>query len=245
MSAVAEDIGVNNANLAESTERVIRAGTWKRQRIVTICPVGETIPARVYINHRSIAYPPNQGVHHVLAIGCEVGDAYSRALAEIIDNPQHPCHDWEYLLTIEHDNLVPYDGVTKLIKRMEANPHLAAISGLYWCKGFDNIAPHIWGDINDPIPNYRPQPPKEGQLVECYGLSMGCTLYRLSMFKDTKLKRPWFQTYDGSEGKGVGTQDLAFWADARKYGYRCAVDCDVKVGHYDHTGAFGIKDYVW
>ena len=48
-----------------------------------------------------------------------------------------------------------------------------------------------------------------------------------------KLRRPWFKTLNGSEGGGVGTQDLYFWVDARKYGYRCAVDCNVLVGHYD------------
>ena len=44
---------------------------------------------------------------------------------------------------------------------------------------------------------------------------------------------------------GVGTQDLYFWGDARKYGYRCAIACDVKVGHYDHEGKFGPKGMVW
>lgn len=245
MNAVASDVGANNASLAESTERVIRAGTWKKQRIVTIVPSGPTIPARVYLSHCSIAYPPNQAVHRMLAQGCEVGDAYSRAIAEIVDNPQHPCFEWEYILTIESDNCPPFDGVTKLIKRMEANPHLAAISGLYWCKGFDNVAPHIWGDISDPVVNYRPQPPKAGELVECYGLSMGFCLYRMEMFKDKRLNRPWFVTHDGSAGKGIGTQDLSFWSDARKYGYRCAVDCDVLVGHWDQEGKFGPKEFMW
>jgi hypothetical protein len=50
---------------------------------------------------------------------------------------------------------------------------------------------------------------------------------------------------DGSEGKGIGTQDLAFWNDARKYGYRCAVDCGVLVGHFDYNGSFGQKGVVW
>jgi hypothetical protein len=60
---------------------------------------------------------------------------------------------------------------------------------------------------------------------------MGFNLFRLSMFKDAKLRRPWFKTQASHEG--VGTQDLYFWTDARKYGYRCAIDCAVKVGHYD------------
>jgi hypothetical protein len=65
------------------------------------------------------------------------------------------------------------------------------------------------------------------------------------MFKDERLKKPWFKTLDGSEGQGIGTQDLTFWSDARKYGYRCAVDCSVLVGHHDLEGKFGPADMVW
>jgi hypothetical protein len=60
---------------------------------------------------------------------------------------------------------------------------------------------------------------------------MGFNLWRMKMFRDERLRKPWFKTIAGKEG--VGTQDLYFWADARKYGYRCAIDCDVLVGHYD------------
>ena len=71
---------------------------------------------------------------------------------------------------------------------------------------------------------------------------MGFNLFRLSMFKDPKLRKPWFKT----ETKvGVSTQDLYFWSDARKYGYRCAIDCSIKVGHYDREGIFGIPDMMW
>ena len=64
---------------------------------------------------------------------------------------------------------------------------------------------------------------------------MGFNLWRLSMFKDPKLRKPWFKTL-ASGTEGIGTQDLYFWGDARKHGHRCAIDCSVKVGHYDHVG---------
>jgi hypothetical protein len=60
---------------------------------------------------------------------------------------------------------------------------------------------------------------------------MGFNLWRMSMFKDSRLRKPWFKTQASKDG--VGTQDLYFWADAHKYGYRCAIDCDVLVGHYE------------
>ena len=67
---------------------------------------------------------------------------------------------------------------------------------------------------------------------------MGFNLWRMSFFKDDKLRKPWFKTVFGAEG--LGTQDLYFWGDARKYGHRCAIDTRVKVGHYDLA-----TDLVW
>lgn len=242
MAAELLTAGFHNSDLAKSTLRVIEGGTWKKQRIVVVLPSSDLIPAKVALSHWALAFPPNQGVHRMLALGCEVGDAYTRAITEIIAHPD--LSQWEYILTIEADNMPPFDGVVKLIKQMEAHPELSCIGGLYWCKGEGGCA-HIWGDISDPVVNYRPVAPRAGELVECYGNSMGFHLWRLSMFKDERLQRPWFRTLDGSEGKGIGTQDLNAWNDFRKYGYRCAVDCSVLVGHYDHEGKFGPAGTVW
>lgn len=237
-----DTVGFYNSHLEETSARLLKGGSWKKQRCVMVVPTAELIDARVYLNHCSIIAPPNQGFHRMLAVGQEVGDAYSNCIDAILANPE--LRGWEYLATVESDNLVPPDFLVRLMRRLEENPHLAAVSGLYWCKGEGGwTAPHIWGDVNDPVPNYRPQPPRPGELVECYGLSMGACLYRLSMFHDERLKRPFFQTKAGLEG--VGTQDLSFWAMARPLGYRCAVDCSVPVGHLDYDGKFGEKGRVW
>ncbi len=148
-------------------------------------------------------------------------------------------------VALSHYNCPPPDGLIKLIERMEAHPEMACIGGLYFTKGEGGCA-QIWGDIKDPMPNYRPQlPDMNGGLVECYGTGMGFNLWRLKTFKDEQIKRPWFKTFNGLDGQGVGTQDLTFWSEARKYGYRCAIDCAVKVGHYDHSGAFGPPGTMW
>ena len=86
-------------------------------------------------------------------------------------------------------------------------------------------------------------PDPNGGLVEACGTGMGFNVFRLDMFKDERLRRPWFKTQTEN---GVSTQDLYFWSDARKYGYRCAIACDVKVGHYDLDGKVGgIPDFTW
>jgi hypothetical protein len=198
------------------------------------------ISAKVAMSLWSLIFPPNQGAHRMLALGMEVGDAYSSTINEIVNHPE--LSTWEYILTMESDNIPPADGLVKLIARMEQHPEFACIGGLYWTKGEGGV-PQIWGDARDPQINFRPQPPVPGQLVECCGTGMGFNLWRMSMFKDTRLRRPWFKTLAGAEG--VGTQDLYFWGDARKYGYRCAIDCSVLVGHYDLEGKFGPPDTVW
>lgn len=235
------EVGVHNADLEKSTLRVIEGGSWKKNRVVMFIPAGPQIPAKVYLSHCSLIFPPNQPAHRMLAQGMEVGDAFSNAIAEIIAHPE--VGNWEYILTIESDNTPPADGLVRLIARMHEHPELSCIGGLYWTKGEGGV-PQIWGDVKDPIPNYRPQPPDpNGGLVECYGTGMGFNLWRMSMFKDERLRRPWFKTVAGVEG--IGTQDLYFWGDARKYGYRCAIDCSVRVGHYDMEGKFGPPDTVW
>lgn len=229
------DSGRHNVDLPKSTARIIEGGSWKKQRVVMLIPAGVSIPTKVYLSHCALVFPPNQAAHRMAAIGMEVGEAFSTAIEQIVAHPD--LGQWEYLLTIEHDNIPPVDGLVKLIKRMEERPEYACIGGLYWTKGEGGV-PQIWGDPKDPVLNFRPQPPVAGKLVECVGTGMGFNLWRLKMFKDARLRKPWFRTVAGKEG--VGTQDLYAWGDFRKYGYRCAIDCDVLVGHYDH-----INDICW
>jgi hypothetical protein len=229
--------GAHNKDLARTSARLIKGGSWKKQRVVTILPSAALIPAKVALSHWNLIFPPNQGVVRILALGMEVGDAYSNAIEQVLAHPD--LSQWEYILTLEHDNAPPQDGLLKLLARMEDNPQLSCIGGLYYTKGEGGVA-QIWGDAKDPMTNFRPQPPDPaGGLVECCGTGMGFNLWRMELFKDKRLPRPLFRT-KASLAEGVGTQDLAFWTEARKLGYRCAVDCGVLVGHYDHAA-----DFMW
>jgi hypothetical protein len=236
MSLIIQDFGgSHNKDLTGTNARLMKGGSWKNQRIIVILPAAATIPAKVALSHWNLIFPPNNGVLRILAQGMEVGEAYSKAIEGVLAHPD--LCQWEYILTLEHDNMPPQDGVLELVKQMEAHPEYACIGGLYFTKGEGGVA-QIWGDPCDPVLNFRPQVPRIGQLQECCGTGMGFNLFRMSMFKDERLRKPWFKTLAGKEG--VGTQDLYFWGDARKYGYRCAIDCNVKVGHYDIN-----TDMVW
>jgi hypothetical protein len=143
---------------------------------------------------------------------------------------------------MEHDNLPPADGHLKLLQSAEAHPEYDCIGGLYWTKG-EGGHPQIWGNPKEPL-NFKPLPPDpNGGLVECVGTGMGFNLFRLDMFKDDKLRKPWFKTQ--ADAGGIATQDLYFWADAFKHGHKAAIDCSVKVGHYDYEGKFGQPDTIW
>lgn len=215
--------------------RLMRGASWKHQRIVVLIPSANSIPAKVYLSHMNLVYPPNNAVTRVLALGMEVGEAYTAAIDGVLAHPQ--LSTWEYILTLEHDNMPPPDGVLKLVEQMEAHPELDCIGGLYFTKGHGGVA-QIWGDPKDPTLNFRPQVPQPGALMECCGTGMGFNLWRMKLFKDARLRKPWFKTLAGKQG--CATQDLYFWGDARKYGHRCAVDCAVTVGHYDES-----TDTIW
>lgn len=229
---VSYDYGKHNLDLETSSSRILEGATWKKQRVIVMIPSAAMISAKVALSHWNLIFPPNQPVYRMLCLGMEVGDAYNSAIDVVLSNPE--LSQWEYILTVEHDNVPPPDGVVKLIETMDSHPEYDCVGGLYWTKGEGGV-PQIWGDINDPIINFRPQPPRIGEIVECYGVGMGFNLWRVNMFKDSKLRRPFFKTSNGVDGQGVGTQDLFFWSDARKYGYRCAVDCRVLVGHHDSS----------
>jgi len=233
-----ETSGAHGKDLAAAHSRLLKGSSWKRNRIVVIIPAGDSIPAKVALSHWNLAFPPNNGVARILAQGFEVGEAYSQTIEQVLAHPD--LGTWEFILTLEHDNIPPADGVVKLVEQMQAHPEFAAIGGLYFTKGPGGVA-QCWGDPKDPTLNFRPLPPDpNGGLVECCGTGMGFTLFRLKMFHDKKLRKPWFAT------KGGYSQDLYGWSDFRKNGYRCAIDCSVRVGHYDMKGDIGgIEDFTW
>ena len=228
--------GEGNKDIQKTFDRLLKGGAWKKQRIIVIIPTGESIPAKAALSIWNLIFPPNNGVVKILAQGMEIGEAYSSAIENILAHPE--LSQWEYILTIEHDNMPPQEGVIKLCEDMDAHPEYACIGGLYYTKGEGGCA-QIWGDPKDMPLNFRPQmPDPKGGIIECCGTGMGFNLWRLSMFKDERLRKPWFKTIAGKEG--VGTQDLYAWTDFRKWGYRCAIDCSVRVGHLD-----SVNDIIW
>jgi hypothetical protein len=232
--------GPNNSNLEKSIDRLDLTGSYKDLSTIIITPGFGSIPTKCAASWLSMITPPNGKVARLFPVNMEVGEAFSQTIQNVLEHPE--LSKFKYILTLEHDNIPPSDGYIKLLKHAEKHTEFDAIGGLYWTKGPDGV-PQIWGDPKAPDMNFRPQKPIPNELVECRGTGMGFTLFRLKMFKDKKLKKPWFETKAAADG--TATQDLNFWTDAQKHGYRCAIACDVLVGHYDLEGKFGPPDTIW
>ena len=231
------DGGKHNADLEKTMNRLEKAAAYKDLSTIMIVPAFGMVPTKAVASWLNMFAPPNQKFVRIFAVGMEVGDAYTRCVEAILAHPD--LSKFKYILTMEHDNIPPADGLVNLLASMEAHPELACIGGLYYTKG-EGGQPQIWGNPNEHPINFKPcRPDPNGGLVECCGTGMGFNVFRLDMFKDERLRRPWFKTVSNVK-EGIGTQDLYFWGDARKHGFRCAIDCNVKVGHYDVQ-----NDFVW
>lgn len=229
--------GVHNANLEKTVSRLAKSASYKDLSTIMIVPAFGSIPTRVVASWLSMYTSPNQKFVRLFAVGQEVGEAYSVCIENILAHPE--LSKYKYILCVEHDNMMPSDGFVKLLEHMESNPEFSVIGGLYFTKGIGGCA-QIWGCPKDPILNFRPQlPDPNGGLVECNGTGQGFTLFRLEMLKDERLPRPLFRTTSNTKD-GAMTQDLFLAKEARKLGYRFAVACDVRVGHYDAR-----EDIIW
>ena len=173
--------------------------------------------------------PMNQAFIRLFVQGMEVGDAYNAAVETILAHEQ--LRNFKYMLTLEEDNAMPPDGLLKLYESID---EYAVVGGLYWTKG-EGAAPMIYGDPKGVL-SFQPQIPIPGVVQETNGVGMGFTLWRMELFKDEKIPKPWFKTvneWSSETGAQVGTQDLHFCSAVRKAGYRIASDNRVLVGHFD------------
>lgn len=220
----------------------LKGTTYRDVSTVVVIPSRGTMSPRAAHAIFNVMGPMNAKRAVLVCEGDEVGRAYDRMIQTILAHPD--LSGFKYLLTLEDDNLPPPDAHIRLIESIEAGP-FDAVGGLYFTKGEGGM-PMCYGDPSEyartGVLDFRPRDVRSavagGHIVECNGLAMGCTLYRMQLFRD--LAAPWFVTVsDVIPGKGAAsmTQDLYFCERARKMGKRFAVDCRVRVGHLDvNTG---------
>jgi hypothetical protein len=193
---------------------------------------------RVVHSWQSLIAPMNQKRAFLYSIGHEVGHAYTELVKGILGDPN--LSKWQYIMTLEDDNVVPPDSHIRLLESIEWGK-FDAVSGIYFTKGDVNM-PQAFGDPEEyrrtGVIDFRPRDIRgalEGRnIMEVNGIAMGCALWRMDLFR--AVPPPWFVTVaDVLPGKGpVGfTQDLNFCMTARKAGKRFGIDFRVRVGHLD------------
>jgi hypothetical protein len=219
-------VGGHNQNLDQSRARLIQGGTYKDLSTICIVPTRGLIHYKVVQSWMSLMTAMNQKFFRIFISNMEVGEAYNAGIEMVLNNPE--LSKWKYILTMEEDNLPPPDGLLKLYESMHKYD---VVGGLYWTKGEEYSQPMIYGDPKVMPKNCAPQLPIPGTVQECNGLGMGFNLFKLSMFKDEKIPKPWFKTVQ--ENGAQFTQDLYFYLNAAKEGYRFACDNRVLVGHMD------------
>jgi glycosyltransferase involved in cell wall biosynthesis len=232
------NLGIHNADLQASAERLEKGKTYRDLSTIIICPTRGMLSDRVVQSWMGLIRPMNQKcIGPIFFRGYEVGEAYNMAFNFILSNPV--LSTWKYVLTIEEDNLPPPDGLIRLYESMD---DYDCVGGLYWTKG-EGGQPMIYGDPAVEELNFIPQIPKPDTVQPANGLGMGFNLWKLDMFKDERIEKPWFKTLNDfipGQGAKVYTQDLYFFERAGKVGYKFACDTRVKVGHLDPQ-----TDIVW
>lgn len=191
---------------------------------VIITPTKEgMVSVKVVESWMNLRFPLNNKFFRIFVTGQEVGDAYSSTIEMILNHPE--LSKYKYILTIEADNMPPVDGLLKLYENMDKYD---VIGGFYFSKVGE--VPMVFGDIKEEL-NFRPIEGSIEPILPCWGIGMGFTLYKMEIFKDQRLKRPFFKTINTEEE--VMTQDLYFFKNLASLGYKVACDTRIKVGHFD------------
>lgn len=228
--------GVHNTDIPGARIRLAKRGTYKDLSTVMIIPSPNGwIPAKCAQTWMNLMLPMNQKFVRMFLLNMPVDDAYNAAVETILNNTE--LAKFKFIFTVEWDNMLPPNALLLLYEGIQK---FDVVQGLYWTKGQDG-QPMIYGDPGVMPKNFIPQQPKQDELQECNGLGMGCNLFKVDIFR--KMPGPWFKTvqeYKEGEGAKMYSQDLYFYENAAKYGFRFACDTRIKVGHYDYD-----NDMVW
>lgn len=245
----------------EAIGRFERTKVWRDQGITWVMPFipGQSVAPSVAISWMGVATAMNHlntGLIH--CEGLEVAEAYNHLfrLATVRDYAlDHYPEEYvkiiertRYVLTTEHDNVIPGGAVTELFTALFACPDCGedvdgpewlcpnghhgfdAVSGLYMTKT-DPPTPMAYGNPANGPDDFRPQSVRAAieakRILEVNGIAMGCALWRKDLF--AKVEQPWFETTSSS------TQDLTFCRRAKaQAGARFGVHCGVRVPHHDY-----------
>jgi len=172
--------------------------------------------------------PMNYNVEYGLLKGRPVDEARNYFAQQAVEKK---C---KYLFFIDEDVTPPAHALRQLIMHLEHFPDFAVAGGIYCHKSPPSMPMVFRGNGAGPFWDW-----KIGEVFECSGLGMGCTMIRVDCFKD--LTPPYFKTIDSvdafMDGIAQGemwTEDLYFCDKLAKTGkWKIMADGGILPDHWD------------
>jgi hypothetical protein len=170
--------------------------------------------------------PINYNCDFNIVFGKEIGEARNALARAAV------ARGCKYIFFLGDDVVAPPFALRQLIYRMENQPGVDVVGGVY-CAKADPAAPLVFnGNGGGSYWDW-----KVGEFFQCTGLGMDCTLIRTSVFE--KLPEPWFKTVDtdtfmdGKPGAEAWTEDLYFCKQVTDAGFGIFCDGSVICEHWD------------
>lgn len=219
--------GKHNADLEFSRNRLTVANSANNLSTICIVPTSGLIDTKVVEKWLIIASQMNQKFVRLPTITSDKYLTYNNTIEQILATPT--LNEFKYLLTMEEDFLPPIDALIKLFENIEKYD---VVGSLAYTQGEEGKA-MIYGHPEQIPATYLPIPPMGVDIIQpCLGVSTAFTLFKLDIFKDVKLPKPWFRTnlpYEVGKPKN-GHDDQYFFENIHKLGYKVACDTRVKLG---------------
>jgi hypothetical protein len=194
--------------------------------VIGLPTLGRPVPLDWAFAFKSLNAPANFNTVFQVVKGQEIGFA-RQAIAEFAVEKGA-----KYLFFLGDDVVTPPHTLKQLIYRMEQDPTIDVVGGVY-CTKCEVPNPLVYrGNGQGCYWDW-----KVGEFFEVTGMGMDCTLIRVSAFKD--LPKPWFKTVDkdkfldGIPAAEQWTEDLFFFDKMGKAGKRSFVDASVICEHWD------------
>lgn len=189
---------------------------YPHQQNLAICVPwsGRPLPPELPMAFKTMTPPMNMNTVCFETRGRPVDEARNWFAEQAI------AHGAKYMFFWDEDVLVPPHAMRELFYIAENWPNVGVIGGIY-CLKTERPEPLVFkGTGTGPYWDWR-----VGEVFECSGIGMGCTLIRTELFKD--IAYPWFKTVDDlspyldNVPRGeVWTEDLYFCrkvVDAKKW----------------------------
>ena len=206
------------------TERKVVTGAGL---LIGVPTLGRPVPLSWAMAFKSLNPPINFNTNFFTLYGMPVADARDVIARKAIDLNS------KYLFFLGDDVEVPPHTLRQLIFRMEQNPQLGVVGGVY-CSKADPPAPLVFKENG----NGTYWDWKIGEYFSVIGLGMDCTLIRVDLLRE--LRSNWFKTLDrdqfldGVPQADQWTEDLYFCKRViEETKYEIFVDTSIICKHWD------------